>query len=490
MLKKARLLLAGIFLIGMLLLFIDAGGIIPPRFAFLAKIQLVPAILAGSAVTVALWLLLTCIFGRIYCSIICPLGVFQDVAAYFGKKNRFHFTAGKIRLRIVFLAIFIAAFLTGLPVVFGILEPYSAFGRLAAGILAPFWSLGHNALAYLSEKSGYLAIASSPIWIKGTSALAFAILTFGLVGYLAFRGGRTWCNTLCPAGTALGFLARFSFLRPRISADACNRCGLCEMSCKASCLDGKNRRIDASRCVVCFNCLGACKYGAIKYSLPAAASKETRRNDEPPDRVRRNLLTAVFGALILPISSKALEASEPKEETIPALTRKTRQPKRIPVIPPGAWGLREYSARCTGCQLCVSSCPNRVLAASDSGLGMLQPSLSFERGYCRVNCVTCSTVCPTGAIRPITAEEKTAIQIGRAVVDRSRCIRRTRDVACTACIRNCPAGVINPIEKEDHTKDIAVDLERCLGCGACEYFCPVRPTGAITVIGNVRHHRL
>lgn len=152
-------------------------------------------------------------------------------------------------------------------------------------------------------------------------------------------------------------------------------------------------------------------------------------------------------------------------------------------------GLDAFEARCTGCQLCVSACPNQVLRSFDNGLGMLQPSLSFERGYCRVNCVSCSTVCPAGAIRPVSVAEKSAIQIGRAIINPELCIVTKDNVQCTACARNCPPGIIKLVG-EGPVKKPAVDAERCTGCGACEYVCPTRPLAAIRVDGNLQHRRI
>jgi Pyruvate/2-oxoacid:ferredoxin oxidoreductase delta subunit len=120
---------------------------------------------------------------------------------------------------------------------------------------------------------------------------------------------------------------------------------------------------------------------------------------------------------------------------------------------------------------------------------MFQPALSFERGYCRINCVACSEVCPTGAINSISTAEKSALQIGHAIISLEHCIVNTDDVPCTACFRNCPPGAISLVEGKNHQLP-AVDAERCTGCGACEYNCPARPQSAIWVEGNLAHRQI
>ncbi|MDR2302539.1 MAG: 4Fe-4S binding protein, partial [Deltaproteobacteria bacterium] len=259
-----------------------------------------PAILASGVIAALVFILSAFVFGRIYCSIICPLGVFQDIAGSLagkkpgtssgnlGKKPRFRYRPGKTYLRAAILAIFIAAWFFGLPVVWNALEPYSAFGRIASGLFSPLWALGHNGLAYLSEITGIFWISTSPIWIKGLYAFGLGLLTFAVVVYLALRNGRAWCNTVCPVGTALGVISRFSIFAVRINQEKCSKCSICEKSCKCSCLDSKSGTIDGSRCVVCLNCLEACRYGAMAYArrktpkpannvLPTLNSADRRR---------------------------------------------------------------------------------------------------------------------------------------------------------------------------------------------------------------------
>jgi ferredoxin len=261
-------------------------------------------------------------------------------------------------------------------------------------------------------------------------------------------------------------------------------CGLCVKNCKASCIDPENAAIDASRCVACFNCLDICRQKAIVYTLSSRV--KTSRVPERPNLARRSVLGAALGFAALPFTAGAAT----RETEVEALTRQSRVPREVPVVPPGAWGLHRYKERCTSCQVCVSSCPNNVLSSHDRGAGMLQPSLSFERGYCRVNCVECSKICPTSAIRPITVAEKSSIQIGRALLDNKRCIVNTKNVDCTVCTRNCPNGSIGTIRTPDGAKWVVVNFETCTGCGACEYFCPVRPQAAVRVEGNLEHRRI
>lgn len=489
MLRKIRIALASLCFVGMCLIFLDVSGIVQPKLFFLAKIQFVPALLSGSIVGVTVLLALTLIFGRVYCSVICPLGILQDAMGRLRKNRRYGFTPGRMFLRYGVLAAFIIAFFTGVPLFFALLEPYSAFGRIASNLIAPLWQSGSNLLAVASEKAGNFLVGPTPVWQKGLSTLLSASTSFLIIGMLAWRSGRTWCNTLCPVGTVLGFLSRFSLLRPYIDAEKCVHCGGCERGCKASCIDAKHAIIDLTRCVSCFTCLDACRLKALRYTPRLAMQAPTLKSTVHlgPDMARRRVLVASLGALGLPSFARAAGT---RETVIPALSRKERPLREVPVIPPGASGLTTFKKQCTACQLCVSACPNQVLRAFDHGTGLLQPALSFEHGYCRINCVACSAACPTGAIRPVSPAQKSAIQIGRATYDRDKCIINTDKIQCTACTRNCPAGAIRQVTGKDGTVTLAIDNERCTGCGACEYSCPARPSSAIMVIGNMEQRMI
>ncbi len=491
MLRSIRILLAAVCFAALCLLFVDVSGRFAPSLAFMAKAQFVPAMLAGSVGAVVGVLLLTLVFGRLYCSVLCPLGVMQDVIGARAGRYRYRYSSPHTLLRLAVFFVFAASLLAGVPLVFSLLEPYSAFGRIAADLLAPVWATGNNALAWASERAGNYDVAPAMLWQKGLAALAAAVATLVLIGVLAWRKGRLWCTAVCPVGTFLGFFSRFAVLRPRIEESACKNCGLCEKACKSGCIDATAGTVDTSRCVVCFDCVDVCRHGAMSYGLRKAGGGEksvvgdaAQSVGSKPNTVRRGMLAALVGAAV-PGVAFGRSASP-----IAALTRKFEPERAVAVVPPGAQSIQQLSARCTGCQLCVSACPNQVLRGTDHGSGMLQPTMAFERGYCRVNCVTCAEVCPAGAIRPITPAQKSSMQIGRAVINLDRCITVTDKVTCTACAKICPPRVINLVGPEDAPKKPVVDAERCTGCGACEYVCPARPFAAIYVEGVAEQRRI
>ena len=491
MLRSIRILLAAVCFTALCLLFVDVSGRLAPSLAFMAKAQFVPAMLAGSVGAVVGVLLLTLVFGRLYCSVLCPLGVMQDVIGARAGRYRYRYSSPHTLLRLAVFFVFAASLLAGVPLVFSLLEPYSAFGRIAADLLAPVWATGNNALAWASERAGNYDVAPAMLWQKGLAALAAAVATLALIGVLAWRKGRLWCTAVCPVGTFLGFFSRFAVLRPRIEESACKNCGLCEKACKSGCIDATAGTVDASRCVVCFDCVDVCRHGAMSYGLRKAGGGEksvvgdaAQSVGSKPNTVRRGMLAALVGAAVPGVAFG--RSSSP----IAALTRKFEPERAVAVVPPGAQSVQQLSARCTGCQLCVSACPNQVLRGTDHGSGMLQPTMAFERGYCRVNCVTCAEVCPAGAIRPITPAQKSSMQIGRAVINLDRCITVTDKVTCTACAKICPPRVINLVGPEDVPKKPVVDAERCTGCGACEYVCPARPFAAIYVEGVAEQRRI
>lgn len=499
MLRKIRTTLAILCFALITLLFLDFTGTLHAWFGWLAKIQFLPALLALNLGVVALLVLATLLFGRIYCSIICPLGVMQDIIARFGsrgrkRKYRYSYSPAKNWLRYGVLALFIAALVAGIGSFVALIAPYSAYGRIAQNLLAPLYGWGNNLLAYLAERADSYAFYRTEVWIRSLTTLLIAAATLILLVVLAWRNGRTWCNTVCPVGTVLGFFSRFSLFRPVIDTAKCNACGLCARQCKASCIDSKHHAIDYSRCVACMDCLDNCKQGAISYrrrTFGMHPSKAKKPAAAPQDASRRSFLT---GTGIL-LGTGLVRAQEKKVDGGLAVILDKKAPARhTPIVPPGAVSLRHLAQHCTGCQLCVAVCPNGVLRPSSGIMTLMQPESSYERGYCRPECVKCSEVCPAGAIEPITVADKSAIQIGHAVWVRENCVPLTDGVACGNCARHCPTGAITMVPSDPSMADSpqipVINEERCIGCGACENLCPARPFSAIYVEGHECHRTI
>lgn len=490
MLRKLRIIIATIFFTLITLLFLDFTGTLHGWFGWLTKIQFLPAVMALNVGVVIFLIALTLIFGRVYCSTICPLGVMQDLISWFAgkrKKNRFKFSPAKSYLRYGVLALFVAAMVAGIGSVVALLAPYSSYGRIAQNLLSPLYKWGNNLLAFIAEKVDSYAFYSTDVIVASFGTFAIAAVTLIVIGYLAWRSGRTYCNTICPVGTVLGELSRFSLLKPVIDTDKCINCGKCARNCKASCIDAKNHAIDYTRCVVCMDCLESCSVDAVKYTLRCKTSSCKKSAEPKVDSSRKSFL---IGAGLL--AASAAKAQEMKVDGGYATIIGKKAPKReINPTPAGSLSVKNLTSKCTGCQLCVSACPTNVLRPSADLKSFMQPVMSFENGYCRPECSKCSEVCPAGAIQPITVEEKSSTQIGHAVWVKANCIVLTDDVDCGNCERHCPSKAITMVPSDPNNrrsrKIPTINEERCIGCGACENLCPARPFSAIYVEGHKTH---
>ena len=497
MLRRIRLIVALVFFILITLLFLDFTGTLHAWFGWLAKIQFLPAVLALNVGVILLWVVLTLVFGRVYCSVICPLGVFQDVVSWFSgrrkkKKYRFSYSPAVSWLRYGVLGVFIIAMIAGIGSVVALLAPYSSYGRIVSNLFAPVYQWGNNVLAYFAERSDSYAFYETSVWLKSLPTFIIAAGTFVVLVVLAWRNGRTYCNTICPVGTVLGFFSRYSLFRPEIDAEKCTNCSLCSRRCKAACINYKDHRIDYSRCVTCMDCIDSCKHGAISYKY-RFGKKEIKETSETgnTNNARRSFLTGMGLVLV----SSAVKAQEKKVDGGLAVILDKKVPARMtPLVPPGAKGLRNMRTHCTGCQLCVSVCPNQVLRPSTKLETLMQPEMSYERGYCRPECTKCSEVCPAGAILKLTPADKSATQIGHAVWVEKNCVPLRDKVACGNCARHCPTGAITMVPSDaddaDSLKIPVVNVERCIGCGACENLCPARPFSAIYVEGHEQHRTI
>jgi len=594
MLRKIRITLAAICFVAVTLLFLDFTGTLHLWFGWLAKIQFLPAVLALNFVVIAILLVLTLLFGRIYCSVICPLGIFQDCVSNLssrrkGKKARFSYSKEIKLLRYGVLVLFVIALVAGLNALVALLAPYSAYGRMVQSLLAPVWQWGNNLLAWIAERQDSYAFVTKDVWLKSLPTLIVAAVTFVVVVVLAWRNGRTYCNTICPVGTTLSFFSRFAMFRPVIDKSKCKSCHACERKCKAACIDVDNHKIDYSRCVDCFDCIDSCRLGALKYrfawgrgvgsgstgaktpqnapvgskmtsdeskngqnrssAAPTPVAEPVVRQGSPTvscirstchkvaepvvrqgsptaevtdngkgvstidatspvaepveatDKGRRAFLVggaAVIGGSLLssiPMRAEEEEIKDKKRDGGFAEVLPKKAPNRkTPITPFGSESVEKFYKHCTACQLCVTVCPNNVLRPSSRLEHLMQPEMSFEKGYCRPECVKCSEVCPAGAILKITPEEKTEWKVGTAGVDYDLCVVNRDGVSCGNCAHHCPVGAIRMVRKnpddEKSPRIPSVNEEKCIGCGACENLCPSRPISAITVNGYSVHHNV
>lgn len=490
MLRKLRIAFAAIFFVGITLLLVGIGQ---QWWGWMAKLQFLPACLALNVAVIAAIVLLTFLFGRLYCSVICPLGVFQDIVIWirrqagklqkkcFAKRaakakeagkpapkmkadltKRFGFKKENKVLRYGILAAFIICLVLGLQVIVALIAPYSAYGRIVQSIVSP----------------------------SGWAVPVVALITLVAVVYLAWTDGRAWCNNICPVGSVLGLISRFSIFRISIDESKCNGCGRCYKNCKASCIDGEAHKVDCSRCVDCFDCLKNCTTGAVGYRF-AYGKKDASAAPADNTAVDSSKRAFMVGALMAGTAA-TLGAQEAKLDGGLAAVTGKKAPKRAQrLTPPGSKGEKHFYDKCTACQLCVANCPNNVLHPSTDLGHLMQPKMDFDRGFCRPECTTCSQVCPAGAILPITPEEKTMIHIGHAVIDYDLCVVNTDGVSCGNCSTHCPAGAISMVAKDPANPRGAripsVIEDRCIGCGKCEFLCPARPFSAIHVEGLVSH---
>ncbi len=509
MLKMTRVTVSMLLFAAMVLLLVTLESRIATAFGWIAKIQIFPLALSGAATAVTIWLGITLLFGRIYCSTVCPMGALQDIFIRLARltrhrriRNRFHYSAPRNKTRYTIFVLVAGSAIMGLILFPLIFDPYSAFTRIGSEILMPVTQW----------------ITGNPVFIASWLAFFIAIATLFTVGLVAARNGRLICNTVCPIGATLGIFSRWSLFHFDIDTDLCINCRKCEHACKAGCINTADHVIDGSRCINCFNCVNACDSNALRYTTrrkklsipmmqhikntaaPAPAIKpeesSPKVNDtcsvhtNKPEKTtpvkidrRKFLATGLIVA-----TTPALTAIAHGAKRIQALERGSKPlvPSRY-VAPPGRHSMTRFLEKCTGCGLCVARCPAKVLRPSSNEFGWLHPLhpvMDFESSYCRYNCTRCTEVCPTGALLPLTIEEKHIFIIGHAQVEPANCI------GCGLCVSRCPRKAIalrpRTATSPGHSRSIAtVDTAACIGCGACEYICPATPIKAIVINGVV-----
>jgi len=397
-------------------------------FAQAAKIQFGPALFGASAgvatgvVCLAAVLALTLLFGQVYCRVLCPLGIVQNIVRFVFRKHERRVCSRlpqPMTQRVVRWSALALVAAGGAIGSFAWCDPYAIFFRFAQFCAAP-------------------SCAPSVVYA------VYAVGMFAVVVVLAAYGhGRFWCNWICPVGTILSTLSKFAWCKDKIDA-----------------------RVGCGKCMLCV------KKDSCHAKKPAAK--------DDGDVTRRGFLAGSGAAVAAASAEKIVDGGF-------APVCKPGVPERKhAVLPPGATSDAFFSRHCVGCQLCVAACPEKVLRPSSEFKRFMLPEMGFENGWCQPNCTACSQVCPASAIRPLTVAEKRNVHVGHAIWHKDRCIAATEGVICSACSRNCPQKAIYRIPLDQAKPEITVpfiDKRACVGCGACENLCPVRPMPAITVKG-------
>jgi ferredoxin len=492
-LKKIRIGVSVLLFVLFTIIYLDLSGLAVQKLSnYVTFLQFVPSLLkifsifSISALGFVIVIALTILFGRVYCSSICPMGTLQDIISYFSKrlnkKKYFKLKSAYKILRYSILSGTIISLFSGSIIILNLLDPYSNTGKIFSNLFRPITGLINNSAAFtLGKLNIYLLY---PVEIRGISiaAIGFTLIVLGTIGIMSYRSGRLFCNSICPVGTLLGLISKYSIYKITIDKNSCISCNLCERVCKSGCIDKKSKVIDYERCVNCYNCFEVCPKGGISYThssrLPEKA-ESVKIDNKKRDFI---LKTLVYAAGIATISFGQIKIIPKKLSKIPNLKKNT-------VSPPGSKSIAHFNSKCTACNLCVSACPTQVLMPSlwEYGFtGMLQPFMDYNTSFCNHDCLICGQVCPTGAILPLTNEQKKFVQIGKVNFIKDNCIVETEGTECGACSEHCPTKAVQMVPyKNRHLPEI--HTEYCVGCGACEYRCPVKPYKAIFVDGNAQH---
>ena len=411
-----RMFLAFLFLAAICMTF--AGF---QSFSTAVKIQMFPAIDRKAWGIAAGILLFTFLFGRFYCSVVCPLGILQDIFAFILRRKSVS-AVNWHKLRYAIAGFAFASFAAGSGFITGLIEPYSFFGRIVAFI-------------------------KNPLYLAGGISLFVIIM-------ITARQKRMFCTAFCPIGTILGLCAKISPFKMKLS-DKCVKCHRCAAACPVGCIAPDSATLDNELCIRCLKCLPVCPTNAIGISA-AAEPVET-------DLSRREFLTgslttaAAIGAGV--VLARTARTSAFADET-------------HPIFPPGATTAQEFFSKCTNCQLCVSACKGKVLRPGTKLFKTVH--LEYGENYCLYDCNSCSSVCPMGALTALSLKKKQNRRIGLAEFSRERC------VGCGLCADVCPKGAIAVTDIDNEDKAV-LNAEKCIGCGTCVSACPL-PEKAVRIL--------
>ncbi len=430
---------------------------------------------------------LTLVFGRFFCGWICPLGTCLDMAHKVIRPRSDKIDSRYSSIKYYLLIAVLITALFGLPLV-GFLDPFSILVRgltvsvdpgLTAAVGFPF-DIAYN------HGPGWLTGITEPVYdfLRGTilpfnqNVYTLAVTNFAILAFvflLEFSRRRFWCRELCPLGGMLALIGRIAPLRMH-PGKACHAdgCAVCSDICRMGAIDEEGS-VSPEDCNLCLDCMEKCPNGIISFKF-----RRPRHEPAPVSITRRGVMGAVAGSLIVPAVFKARAIV------------KRKNPKLI--RPPGAREEEEFMARCVKCAECMKVCIGNAIhpAMLQSGPeGMFSPVIIPRIGFCEYNCTLCGQVCPTGAIRELTRDEKHKTKIGLARVDRDMCLPWKKGIPCIVCEEMCPVphkAIKLREEKAITSEGNEVTVQRpyvvdelCIGCGICETKCPVPGRAAIRV---------
>ncbi len=465
--RSARIGIQLLFLAGALaLLYLGQSRFLVGLSPLLGLLQALAAGFGLVLVSGAVVLAVTLVAGRWFCGWVCPVGTLQQCFGWLGERVASRGErAREISKRLGWKYLVLAG--TLVPVVFGVSW---------AGWLDPLAVLTRGVEAL----DGLLGIDRREDWVPSGMLVADGLLLLLLVAASA-RWTRLWCRHICPLGAGLGAAALASRVRILRDPDSCTRCNECLRVCQHGCIDGK--QWFSAECNYCLNCLVACPTRALTLATGAHGGALV---DRLPMRSRRSFLASA-------LAGGALGA---------AMVRRTVEVRGFPpdlIRPPGAVPEEHFLRRCHRCGACMRECPFDVIrpVLAEGGLAAtFTPKLDFSVSYCRLNCDRCGQACPSGAIQPFSLDvrkpdTKAPLRVGLAYIDVSRCLPWAYDKGCVTCNEFCPtspkAVKLVPVPGSD-LNGPRVDPVQCIGCGACEFVCPLPLPAIIVTSANESRH--
>ena len=470
-----------------LLLFLGGEKLSVLLSALLLPFQFVPALIRiltnpGTLFIVGLVsvFVVTLIFGRVYCSFLCPLGTLQDMVIALSRKigwrKKHSFQKPRNWLRYPILILTLVTVALGSLSLLNLLDPYSLTGRMITHIIEPIINGIYNTGTSLLKYFNFYLFTKNTAYLPIT-VVAVTLAFLSLIVIMSVRAGRLYCNWVCPVGALLGLISRVSFLKFTLEHNNCDECVRCVKVCKGGCIDAQNKTIDPSRCVGCFNCLAACPQSVVSYRPSWGKAQGGAWSP-----ARRGFLIgamAAAGSGLLMVNSG-----------IRNLVGTAHASQNPPITPPGSVSVEHFTQACSACHLCVSACPTKVITPSllEYGVaGLLQPLMNYQKSACDYECNICGRVCPTGAILPLPLEEKKLTKIGNVELLQDKCIVYKENKNCGACGEFCPTKAIFSVNKNNILYP-ETDDKYCIGCGVCEKACPTTPK-SIVVHPNPVHKK-